>query len=150
MTFLLTALAWLAAALVLQAGLTALAAWMVSGRRPTLGSVIRALLLSGLSYGASLLLLMVLGPSLQALGLPVPALLLLTLLLPLLLSCWVLARVLGISVGQALATLVLTAVLFLLLGLLLAVFWPQSLPEAGLGAGGQFVQQVQAGRTWPA
>lgn len=98
--------------LLIQGAITMMAAWIVTGQRPELGDVIKAIILSVVAYVITLVLFVYQFGQLSTLGLPLPLLILGVLFLPLLISCWVFARCLDINLLQAFATNLLTTALF--------------------------------------
>lgn len=133
MTVLIFFLAALAIVLLIQGAVTMVAAWIVTGRRPALAAVIKAILLSVLAYVITLVISAFQLDQLQALGLPWPLLLLAVLILPLLISCWVFARCLDINLLQAFATNLLTGAAFMALSYFSTPYLPMDRLQPGSG-----------------
>lgn len=131
-TFILAAMAILALALLFQGVITLLATWLVTGRRPLLGSVIKALLLAGLAYGVAIIIVLFQFSWLEAQDIPLLLLVAIIILLPVLVSVWIFARCLDITLLQAVVIVLLVNALNIGLGLLSRPWIPetsQAMPE---------------------
>jgi hypothetical protein len=93
----------IALALLIQGVITMLATWLIIGGRPALGQVIKANVLSWLTYLVIVLTLLFKWQVLVGLGVPLWLLLPLAGLLLLILPCWIFADCLGINLLQAMA-----------------------------------------------
>lgn len=124
MTFLLILIAVCIGVIVIQGTITMLAAWGITGRRPRLGSVIKALFLSGIAYIIVAVLMAFQSKHLQGLGLPMPLVLLIVVAVPLLISCWVFADCLDINMLQALAINLLVGAIYIALAIFSAPYVP--------------------------
>jgi hypothetical protein len=125
MTMLLVLLAALIGVIVLQGTITMLAAWGITGRRPGLGAVIKALLLSGISYCIAAVLMTFQAQHLGKMGLPLPLVMLIVVMVPLLISCWVFANCLDINLLQAFAINLLVGAIYIMLALASTPYVPQ-------------------------
>lgn len=124
MSFLLIAIAILIGLIVIQGTITMLAAWGITGRRPPLGSVIKALFLSGIAYLIAVVLMAFQVKHLQGFGLPMPLVLLIVVAVPLLLSCWVFADCLDINMLQAFAINLLMGAIYIALAIFSTPYVP--------------------------
>ncbi|MDQ8036442.1 MAG: hypothetical protein REI12_03410 [Pedobacter sp.] len=124
MSFLLVFIAILIGVIVIQATITMLAAWGITGRRPTLGSVIKALFLSGIAYLITAVLMAFQAKHLQSFGLPMPLVLTIVVMLPLLISCWVFADCLDVNMLQAFAINLLVGAIYIGLAIFSAPYVP--------------------------
>lgn len=107
----------IAVALLVQGVVTLLVAWLVTGNRPALGTVIRANVLSGIAYVLAIILVVFQLRWLESLPIPFEMLMMIIILLPLLISAWVFARHLNLTLMQGLAIVVVVNVLNFGLGL---------------------------------
>lgn len=124
MTILLVLIAILIGVIVLQGTITMLAAWGITGNRPPLGSVIKALFLSGIAYIIAAVLMAFQAKHLGNMGLPLPLVMLVVVMVPLLLSCWVFADCLDINLLQAFAINLLVGAIYILLAIASAAYVP--------------------------
>lgn len=99
----------IALALLIQGVITMLTTWLIIGGRPALGQVIKANVLSWLTYLVIVLTLLFKWQVLVGLGVPLWLLLPVSGLLLLILPCWIFADCLGINLLQAMAISLLVA-----------------------------------------
>lgn len=124
MSFLLVFIAILIGIIVIQATITMLAAWGITGRRPRLGAVIKALFLSGIAYLIAAVLMSFQTKYLQGFGLPMPLVLAIVVMVPLLISCWVFADCLDINMLQAFAINLMVGAIYIGLAIFSAPYVP--------------------------
>lgn len=124
MTILLVLIAVLIGVIVLQGTITMLATWGITGHRPGLGAVIKALFLSGIAYIIAAVLMAFQAKHLGNMGLPLPLVMLVVVMVPLLLSCWVFADCLDINLLQAFAINLLVGAIYILLAIASASYVP--------------------------
>ncbi len=124
MSLLLILLAVCIGIIVIQGTITMLAAWGITGRRPGLGAVIKALFLSGIAYIIAAILMAFQAKHLQGFGLPMPLVLLIVVALPLLISCWVFADCLDINLLQAFAINLLVGAIYIAVAIFSAPYVP--------------------------
>lgn len=124
--FVLALLAILAIALLIQGVITLLATWVVTGDRPALGAVIRAILLAGLTYAVAIITVLFQLRWLESLDVPLIALVAVIVLLPLLASAWIFARCLKLTLLQAVAIVLLVNAVNIGIGLLSQDWLPEA------------------------